>query len=45
MPADQIPHQATIGTGGRPRVRGHRGERSLVDEMMRQIGIIKEARP
>ncbi len=44
VPADEIPRQAELGTASRPRVRGHRGERSLVDEMMRQIGIVKEAR-
>jgi EAL domain-containing protein (putative c-di-GMP-specific phosphodiesterase class I) len=44
VPADQIPAQAALGTGTRPRVNGHRGERSLVMEMMHQIGIVKEAR-
>ena len=45
VPADQIPAQAELGTGTRPRsATGHRGERSLVMEMMHQIGIVKEAR-
>jgi predicted signal transduction protein with EAL and GGDEF domain len=44
VPADQIPAQAQLGTGTRPRVNRHRGERSLVMEMMHQIGIVKEAR-
>jgi hypothetical protein len=30
------------GTGRRPRVGRHRGERSLVDEMMHQVGINQE---
>jgi diguanylate cyclase (GGDEF)-like protein len=55
VPADQIPAQAALGTGTRPRVTCERsggeppgarqcGERSLVMEMMHQIGIVKEAR-
>ena len=35
---------ARLGTGAHPQIAGHRGERSLVDEMMHQIGIVKEAR-
>ncbi len=42
VPADQLPALAAIGTAAHPRVAGHRGERSLVDEMMHQIGIVKE---
>ena len=41
--ATSSPALAAIGTAAHPRVAGHRGERSLVDEMMHQIGIVKEA--
>jgi diguanylate cyclase (GGDEF)-like protein/PAS domain S-box-containing protein len=44
VPADQIPAQAQLGTGAHPDVASHRGERSLVMEMMHQLGIAKEAR-
>jgi diguanylate cyclase (GGDEF)-like protein len=42
VPAAQIPGQARLGTGAHPSVAGHRGARSLIDEMMHQIGIIPE---
>ena len=42
VPADEIPALAGLGTTSRPRLAGHRGERSLIDEMMHQIGIAKE---
>jgi diguanylate cyclase (GGDEF)-like protein len=44
VPADRIPAQAELGTGAHPRRTGHRGERSLVMEMMHQLGVAKEAR-
>jgi diguanylate cyclase (GGDEF)-like protein len=44
VPADQIPAHAELGTGSHRRIDRHRGERSLVLEMMHQIGIVKEAR-
>jgi diguanylate cyclase (GGDEF)-like protein len=44
VPAAQIPRQAELGTGARPRTARHRGERSLVMEMMHQLGVAKEAR-
>ena len=44
VPADRIPEQAKVGTGAHPRVASHRGERSLVVEMMHQLGIAKETR-
>jgi EAL domain-containing protein (putative c-di-GMP-specific phosphodiesterase class I) len=42
VPAALIPDMAQLGTGAHPRAGAHRGERSLVDEMMHQIGIAKE---
>ena len=42
VPAHELPALAGIGTGARPQLAGYRGERSLVDEMMHQIGIVKE---
>ena len=42
VPAGELPGLAELGTAAHPRVRGHRGERQLVDEMMHQIGIAKE---
>ncbi len=42
VPAAQIPSMAKLGTSNHPRTSGHRGERSLVVEMMHQIGIAKE---
>jgi sensor c-di-GMP phosphodiesterase-like protein len=42
VPAEQIPSMAKLGTSTHPRSSGHRGERSLVVEMMHQIGIAKE---
>jgi diguanylate cyclase (GGDEF)-like protein len=44
VPADQIPAQAELGTGEHPDIARHRGERSLVMEMMHQLGLAKEAR-
>jgi len=44
VPADQIPAQAELGTGAHPDVARHRGERTLVLEMMHQLGLAKEAR-
>jgi diguanylate cyclase (GGDEF)-like protein len=44
VPAEQVPAQAAVGTGARPRMNRLRAERSLVLEMMHQIGIVKEAR-
>ena len=41
VPAHELPALAGIGTGAHPRLAGYRGERSLVDEMMHQIGIVK----
>jgi diguanylate cyclase (GGDEF)-like protein len=43
VPADQISAYATRGLSGRTRDQRHRGERSLVMEMMHQIGIANEA--
>jgi hypothetical protein len=45
VPADQIPVYAQLGTSRRPDLARHRGERSLVMEMMHQLGIAKEQRP
>jgi EAL domain-containing protein (putative c-di-GMP-specific phosphodiesterase class I) len=45
VPADEIPAHAELGTAPRPDVAQHRGERSLVMEMMHQLGLAKEARP
>ncbi len=42
VPAAQIPEHARLGIGAHPSIAGHRGERSLVDEMMHQIGIAKQ---
>jgi diguanylate cyclase (GGDEF)-like protein len=42
VPAHELPALAQIGTAAHPRLAGHRGERSLIDEMMHQIGIVKE---
>ena len=42
VPADELPALAAVGTAAHPRIAGYRGERSLVDEMMHQIGIVKE---
>jgi diguanylate cyclase len=42
VPPALIPDAAAVGTAARPQAIGHRGERSLVDEMMHQIGIPKE---
>jgi sensor c-di-GMP phosphodiesterase-like protein len=42
VPAEQVPGTAQVGTAARPQAVGHRGERSLIDEMMHQIGIAKE---
>jgi diguanylate cyclase (GGDEF)-like protein len=42
--AARILEYAELGTGAHPRRRGHRGERSLVMEMMHQLGVAKEAR-
>jgi EAL domain-containing protein (putative c-di-GMP-specific phosphodiesterase class I) len=44
VPPAEIPDQAVRGITHHRRVNSHRGERSLVDEMMHQIGIVKEAR-
>ncbi len=44
VPAHELHALPGIGTGKRPRSGRHRGERSLVDEMMHQIGIAKESR-
>jgi diguanylate cyclase (GGDEF)-like protein len=44
VPADEIPAYAEQGTSKRPDLARHRGERSLVMEMMHQLGIAKEAR-
>jgi len=44
VPADQVPALAELGTGAHPRRTGFRGERSLVMEMMHQLGVAKEAR-
>jgi diguanylate cyclase (GGDEF)-like protein len=43
VPAAEVPEHARRGTARHPRLAGYRGERSLVDEMMHQIGIPKEA--
>jgi len=44
VPPEQLHGLKTIATKDHPRVRNHRGERALVDEMMHQIGIAKEQR-
>jgi hypothetical protein len=44
VPAGRVPEFAAAGTAAHPRLAKHRGERSLIDEMMHQIGIPKEAR-
>ena len=43
VPAGELRGLTDVATAAHPRVRGHRGERSLVDEMMHQLGIAKEA--
>ena len=43
VPAGELRGLTGVATAAHPRVRGHRGERSLVDEMMHQLGIAKEA--
>jgi diguanylate cyclase (GGDEF)-like protein len=42
VPADRVREFAVAGTAAHPRLKKHRGERSLIDEMMHQIGIPKE---
>ncbi|HEX6021559.1 MAG TPA: EAL domain-containing protein [Solirubrobacter sp.] len=42
VPADELAALAQLGTADHPRVAGYRGERSLIDEMMHQIGIVKQ---
>jgi len=42
VPAAQIARTASQGTTVHPRPTGHRGERSLIDELMHQVGIAKE---
>ncbi|MBE2316297.1 EAL domain-containing protein [Solirubrobacter sp. CPCC 204708] len=42
VPADELHTFSAVATTAR---RGHRGEKSLVDEMMHQLGIAKETRP
>jgi diguanylate cyclase (GGDEF)-like protein len=44
VPAAEIPAHARRGIGAHPSVGVHRGHRSLVDEMMHQIGIVQERR-
>ncbi len=43
VPAERIPELASRGTIARPGRAKHGGERSLVDEMLHQIGFAKEA--
>ena len=43
VPAGELRGLTDVATASHPRARGHRGERSLVDEMMHQLGIAKEA--
>jgi EAL domain-containing protein (putative c-di-GMP-specific phosphodiesterase class I) len=43
VPAVAITGLAQGGTVTPPQIAGHRGERNLVDEMLRQIGFAKEA--
>jgi diguanylate cyclase (GGDEF)-like protein len=42
VPAAEVVALARVGTSAHPRIAGHRGERSLIDEMMHQIGIAKD---
>jgi diguanylate cyclase (GGDEF)-like protein len=42
IPEHDLAEFAARGTGLRPRLGKHRGERNLVDEMMHQIGIARE---
>jgi EAL domain-containing protein (putative c-di-GMP-specific phosphodiesterase class I) len=42
VPASAITGLASAGTAPRPRLARYRGERSLVDEMLRQIGFARE---
>jgi hypothetical protein len=41
VPAAEIPGFAQLGPDSRPRRRRHRGERTLVMEMMHQLGVAK----
>ena len=43
VPAERIPELAARGTIARPARAKHRGEHSLVDEMLHQIGFAKRA--
>jgi diguanylate cyclase (GGDEF)-like protein len=42
VPAARVPELAARGTAAHPRLADYRGEPSLVDEMMHQIGVPKE---